>query len=128
MTPGELEEALARELAARGVRAVTSAEWTEQAALDMVRENRRRYAHTTRMRVSEGIAGQVALSLAEETGLAPQDIASVLLRASGMLGGLAALHDLSGAQVADFMAIAADDLHQLATTNDATEEGSPCPT
>lgn len=114
MNQDPAEEALARELSARGYRAVTSQQWTRQINLTVVREQRRRYADHPRMQALEQYAGQLARTVAHHVQLPPQDIATVLLAAGATASFQAVTHDLPGPMVTEILQIAGDDLDRLA--------------
>ncbi|MEU3899797.1 hypothetical protein [Streptomyces sp. NPDC045251] len=120
MNPEEAEEAVVRAFNARGMRAVTSAQWTRQGALDVLRENRRRYADHPRMKGLEQFASELAARLTRHTDLPPKDIATVLLAAGATAGALALMHDLSGPAVTEIMQIAADDLDRQTDGGEAS--------
>ncbi|WND34017.1 hypothetical protein RI578_06775 [Streptomyces sp. BB1-1-1] len=120
MNEDQAEEAVVRAFTARGLRAVTSAQWTRQGALDVVRENRRRYADHPRMKGLEQFASDLADRLSTHTDVPAQDIATVLLAAGATAGAFALMHDLSGPVVTEIMQIAADDLDRRTDGGEAS--------
>ncbi|MEV7871458.1 hypothetical protein AB0P17_36405 [Streptomyces sp. NPDC088124] len=88
-------------------------DWTPELALSVLRENRRRYAHEPRMQATTNLGGRLARELAAETGVAPADIVTVLLRTGSKLAGLA-VAGVDAQALTDVMHLAADDLDQQA--------------
>lgn len=103
MNRDEAEAATVRALAAQGVRAVTSSQWSRQGALDALREQRRRYAGDPRLEAIDGLATLLAERLTEFTDVLPADIATVLLVAGGSVGSLALTDGVPGYMLAEIL-------------------------
>lgn len=114
MTRKEDEEAAARELTARGYRAVTSEQWSRQGALDAVREQQRRHAGDPRVKVIERFADALADRMVKATDVSAKDIATVLLAAGASVGALAVMHHLPGPMLSEILQVTADRLDQRA--------------
>ncbi|MFJ2004730.1 hypothetical protein [Streptomyces chartreusis] len=101
-----------RRLARRGIRAMNEEDWTYQGVLDMVRENRRRIADGPLMSAVNAWSEELTEAITVRTGVAPADVAAVLLYASSWVGGLAVENGLGRDTVLSLLACAADDLDQ----------------
>lgn len=106
---------LVQSLVAHGNRAILEEDWTPQLALDVLRENRRRHASEPRTQALEQLSAQLADDLAAKTGVAPADIALVLLVASSTLAGPALIHRFPGVLLTDLLGYTADNLDQRAS-------------
>ncbi|MFJ8348916.1 hypothetical protein ACIQ9J_21660 [Streptomyces sp. NPDC094153] len=115
MTQDQTEEAIARALRKQGLNALTSDQWTRQAVLDGLREQRRRHADSPRVQQLDEIANKLADRLIEHVDVPPEDMATVLLAASGSVGALAVMHRLSGVVVSEILQVTADVLDQRAS-------------
>jgi 3-oxoacyl-[acyl-carrier-protein] synthase III len=113
-------EQIIKHLTAQGHRAVLPGEWTPQLALDVLRENRRRYANDPCTQMLGQLGGKLADDLAADTGVAPADITNVLLAASSLIAGPALYYHLSGVVVTDLLGYAADELDQRANGGERT--------
>lgn len=114
MSENPTPDDLARQFQAHGIRAVTSAEWTRQGNLDVVREQRRRHADHPRMKALEALADDLARHVAAHVQLPPQDIATVLLAVGAITGFQSLAHQLPGPMVTEVIQIAADLLDRQA--------------
>ncbi|MEV7422827.1 hypothetical protein [Streptomyces sp. NPDC091212] len=110
MTPDEVLKLLQ----SVGMKAVHADDWTPEWALSVIRENRSRYAHEPWMKAHRELSADLARDLAEETGVAPADISTVLLRAGARLGALMILGVLPSEKATEIMQMAADDLDRQA--------------
>jgi hypothetical protein len=113
-------EQIIKHLTAQGHRAVPSGEWTPQLALDVLRENRRRYANDPRTQILGQLGGKLADDVAADTGIAPADITHVLLAVASRVAGPALYYHLSGLVVTDLLGYAADELDQRANGGERT--------
>lgn len=107
------DEEFIRQIEVHGIECLEK--WTPERALSVLRENRRRYAHEPWMQSMSQLGEKLAAVLAQETGLSPADISTVLLNAGAKLGSLSLLHPaMPGKCLAEIMQCAADDLDQQA--------------
>ncbi|GAB2714798.1 hypothetical protein [Streptomyces bullii] len=113
MTTPDIDQAV-RQLAARGIRAMSEDDWTYQGALDVVRENRRRQGDTAVMRTVDEWSAGLAEDVVAATGVAPADVAAVLLYASSWVGGLAMIRGLGRDTSLSVLSCAADELDRRA--------------
>ena len=111
----QAEEAAARELTARGYRAMTSETWSRQSALDSLRELRRRDPNDAYGLEVGKLASTFADRLTEFTGLSPEDIATVLLLAGASVGALVVLHDVPAPLMVELLQATAVELDDRAT-------------
>lgn len=114
MTRPSSDEEAVKKLAAFGLRAVLPEEYTAQAAFDVIRENRRRYADAPDTERLEKAAVYVATGLDRYCEVPPAHAAVALIVAASSLGGFAFLRGFSGPDILQVLAIAADDLRQVA--------------
>ncbi|MGW6911494.1 hypothetical protein [Streptomyces sp. NPDC054940] len=113
MSTPDIDQAV-RQLAARGIRAMSEEDWTYQGALDVVRENRRRQGDRSVVRAVNAWSEALADDVLKATGVAPADVASVLLYASSWVGGLAMVRGLGRDTSLLVLSCAADELDQRA--------------
>ena len=113
MSTPEAKQAV-KELAARGIRAMTDDDWTYQRALDIVRENRRRQGDTPTARAVNSWSAGLVEDVQNATGVAPADIAHVLLYAASWVGGLAIVQGLGRDTSLSILSCTADELDQRA--------------
>lgn len=109
------EEAIAQALTARGYRTLTTEQWTRQAALDTVREGRRRNADDPRVQKLGEIATTLADRLTTHVDVSAEDMATVLLAAGASVGALAVMHHLSGPIISEILQVTADELDRRAS-------------
>lgn len=117
----EEEEQFVRQMTARGVRGLYADEWSPQLALDIVREQRRRYAKDPLTQVYGRIGTRLAAELQRQIDVSPGDIAKVLLCVTGKLATLA-LGDppFTGIMLMEVANCAADDLDQAARAGETS--------
>ncbi|MFJ2004731.1 hypothetical protein [Streptomyces chartreusis] len=114
MSAPHSEEAMAQALAALGVPAMTSETWSQQAALDALREQRRRNPGDARGAALDELAVTLADRLQAYTDVSPAVGATVLLVAGASVGSLALLHGLPGVAVSEILQATAVELDKRA--------------
>jgi hypothetical protein len=114
------EEAMARALTDRGYRTMTTRTWSRQSALDALAEQRRRHPDHPRRKALDEIAEVLADRLTEHAGLAPADIATVLLIAGATVGALAVMHELPGVVASEILQVTAAELERRGKAGEGT--------
>ncbi|WAZ20238.1 hypothetical protein STRCI_001339 [Streptomyces cinnabarinus] len=94
---------------------MTSKTWSRQSALDVLREQRRRFADDGRSEALDSLAAVLADRLAEHTDVPPADAATVLLLAGACVGGLAVTHQMPAVMLAEIIQATAVELDRRAS-------------
>ncbi|MEU9208482.1 hypothetical protein AB0D27_11145 [Streptomyces sp. NPDC048415] len=110
----DYEDFALRMLEARGFKGIRADEWSQQRALDHLREQRRRYASDPGVQRKGRLGAILAQQLAEQTGVAAADIAAVLLNAGAKIASLVMLPGLDVPDVGEILQCAGDDLDRQA--------------
>ncbi|MFF9238443.1 hypothetical protein ACF1AY_16125 [Streptomyces sp. NPDC014776] len=107
MNRKQWEEEAAR-LREQGLIPMTPADWSSERALSILRENRRRYAHTPEGQALDHWGEQLVEAIAQHTDVAPAEVSAVLLFASSWLAGIAVVYQMPAAMVTNVMGAAAE--------------------
>ena len=108
-------DATIRKMAAHGIKGVLPEDWNSTLALDIIREQRRRYANEPMMQALGRVGSRLAKELAEQSGVALADVVTVLLLTAGKLGSINILDGgIPGTTLMEIMNCAADDLDRQA--------------
>ncbi|MFF9097620.1 hypothetical protein ACF1AX_31420 [Streptomyces sp. NPDC014802] len=117
MNRQQWEEEAAR-LREQGLIAMNPEDWSPERALSILRENRRRYAHTPVGQAIDHWGEHLVEAIAQHTDVAPAEASAVLLFASSWLAGITVAHQLPAAMVTNVMGAAAEQIDKQANGGD----------